>query len=109
MLVSIGEAALLCGVSVSTLRRWDKDGFFKSQFKTKGGHRRYSFLKIEEFIGEIKENQDRITIAYARVSSHDQKDDLKRQVDRLDPFCKSNAESQYEVISDCSLAFDLTH
>ena len=78
MYISIGEASVLCGVSVSTLRRWDLDEYLKPDFKTKGGHRRYSFLKIKSFLGEIESSETRFAVAYARVSSHDQKDDLKR-------------------------------
>jgi predicted site-specific integrase-resolvase len=43
--------------------------------------------------------QDRITIAYARVSSHDQKADLDRQVALLEAFCAANGW-RYEVIRD---------
>jgi len=40
MNVSIGEAALVVGVSVSTLREWDRKGKFKPAFRTSGGHGR---------------------------------------------------------------------
>ena len=71
MNVSIGEAALIIGVSVSTLREWDKNETFKPTFRTVGGHRRYSFIAIRKFIGECTQVDDRLVIAYARVSSHD--------------------------------------
>jgi putative resolvase len=41
----------------------------------------------------------RLTLCYARVSSHDQKDDLKRQVALLESYCAANGWS-YEVIED---------
>jgi predicted site-specific integrase-resolvase len=41
----------------------------------------------------------RITIAYARVSSSDQKEDLDRQRQRLDDYCVQE-EKHYEVIDD---------
>jgi predicted site-specific integrase-resolvase len=39
------------------------------------------------------------TIVYARVSSHDQKEDLKRQVDLLSSFCAVHGWS-FEIIQD---------
>jgi predicted site-specific integrase-resolvase len=42
---------------------------------------------------------DRTTIAYARVSTNGQKDDLVRQVALLESFCAANRWA-YEVISD---------
>ncbi len=40
-----------------------------------------------------------LTIAYTRVSSRDQKDDLKRQVQRLEMHCAAKGWT-YEVIQD---------
>ena len=37
-LVSIGEAALFCGISVPTMRRWDKGGKLKPTTRTFGNH-----------------------------------------------------------------------
>jgi excisionase family DNA binding protein len=39
-LISISEAADLLGVSVTTLRRWEKEGKLISD-RTHSGHRRY--------------------------------------------------------------------
>ena len=41
MLLSIGELAAALGVSVVTLRRWDKAGKLAPCLRTVGGHRRY--------------------------------------------------------------------
>lgn len=67
--ISIGEAASLIGVSVPTLRRWEKNGQFLSKFRTIGNHRRYNRIDVFSFFNKEK----RINVAYARVSSHDQK------------------------------------
>ena len=100
MLVSIGKAAQFIGVSISTLRRWEKDGKFNSTLRTIGKHRRYCIEKLSEvFLGTTPRSQEKTTIAYARVSSHDQKADLKRQVAKLDDYCAKNSET-YEVIED---------
>jgi predicted site-specific integrase-resolvase len=45
------------------------------------------------------DDRKRSTVAYARVSSHDQKDDLVRQKKMLEMFCSANGW-QFEVISD---------
>ena len=38
MNISIGQAAEVIGVSVSTLRRWEEEELYKPDFRTKGGH-----------------------------------------------------------------------
>lgn len=47
---------------------------------------------------ETKEDQ-KVTIAYARVSTNEQKEDLSRQIELLELFCAKNGFT-YEVISD---------
>lgn len=90
-LVSVGEIAELKAVSVDTVRRWEKEGKIKS-VRTDGGHRRYRLADfVEEKLGK--------TIAYARVSSHDQKSDLDRQDAVLSAYCQSK-EWNFEVIRD---------
>ncbi|MFH1958952.1 MAG: helix-turn-helix domain-containing protein [Patescibacteria group bacterium] len=46
-LIKIGEAAELLGVSIDTLRRWDKAGKFLSVRTGSKGHRFYRFSDIE--------------------------------------------------------------
>jgi putative resolvase len=96
-LVSIREAAKILGVSIITLRRWDEDGKLVA-VKTEGGHRRYDISRLKpEAVRKIIDN--RKTIAYARVSSHDQKNDLERQKQVLELFCSKNGWT-FEVITD---------
>jgi len=90
-LITIGELADLKAVSVDTIRRWERDGKIES-VRTDGGHRRY---KLSDF----QETKSGRTIAYARVSSHDQKADLDRQDTVLSAYCQSNSWD-YEVIRD---------
>ena len=98
-LISISKAAKLLGVSEITLRRWDEAGKLVS-IKTEGGHRRYDISKIKpELVRKFEFNEDRMTLAYARVSSHDQKGDLDKQKQVLELFCEKNGW-QYEIISD---------
>ena len=51
-LISIGEAAEMLGVSISTLRRWDENGRFPA-IESQGGHRRYSKSQIEIYLQDI--------------------------------------------------------
>jgi len=98
-LVTIGQAAKILGVSEMTLRRWDEAGKLVS-IRTEGGHRRYDISKIKpETIHRFEFADSRKTIAYARVSGHDQKDDLERQTQVLELFCSKNGW-RFEIISD---------
>ena len=96
-LISISEAADLLGVSATTLRRWEKEGKLIPD-RTPSGHRRYNSSKVRP---EFLHSQDskRKTIAYARVSSHDQKTDLERQKQVLELYCAQQGWT-FEVVSD---------
>ncbi|RUM59091.1 MAG: IS607 family transposase, partial [Persephonella sp.] len=67
-LLRIGEASQILGVSVSTLRRWEKEGKLKPI--RIGKERRYDYDKLMEFLGQTADNAVAI---YGRVSSADQK------------------------------------
>ncbi|WP_375628477.1 IS607 family transposase [Bartonella sp. TT67HLJMS] len=96
--IGIGKAAQVLGVSISTLRRWEGEGKIISEH-TAGGHRRYDLSKLRPELFHSGELSQRKTIAYARVSSHDQKDDLERQKQVLELYCASQGWT-YELISD---------
>jgi len=98
--ISIKEASLLFGVTTTTLRRWEKNEVFLPHHRTLGHHRRY---KLSSVLNKIKPNKiilKRKTICYARVSSHDQKEDLNRQSKVLYDFCSKNHFENIEVIND---------
>lgn len=92
-MVSINEASKILGVTPKTIRIWEREGKIKST-RTEGNHRRYN---ISDLIGNRKENS--ITVAYARVSSHDQLEDLKRQEIVLENYCSVKGYN-FELISD---------
>lgn len=99
-LLSIGQASKALGVTIQTLRNWDKKGLLKPDDMTKGGERRYKLETLKAINKNLVFNKDSLkTIAYARVSSHDQKDDLIRQVQVLELYC-SKQGFNYEVIQD---------
>ncbi len=100
---SISKAAKILGVSIPTLRRWEKKGKLFS-LRSFGNHRRYPHLIIDKYInGEpmpknkkelhkiFQEKKDseilnaRKAIIYARVSSYKQakEGNLERQIHRI--------------------------
>lgn len=96
-LLPIGEAAKLLGVSLTTLRRWEESGRLVPE-RTIGGRRRYQLSQIRPDMAR-KNNVVRKTIAYARVSSHDQKSDLERQKQVLELYCASQGWP-FEIVAD---------
>ncbi|TAD89189.1 MAG: MerR family DNA-binding transcriptional regulator, partial [Oscillatoriales cyanobacterium] len=68
--LSIGEATKELGISTKTLRRWtdaDKIRFERSPT----GQRRFYLADIKRIIPrDLNQTDERITINYARVSSH---------------------------------------
>ena len=83
--VSPEQASKYYGVTEQTLRDWSAKGKIQTR-KTTGGHRRY-FIPVENQTGRF--------IAYARVSSHKQLEDLTRQI----TFLKERYPT-HEIISD---------
>ena len=98
-LVSIQEAAKRLGVSQSTLRRWEKTGKLHPEDRKAGEHRRYRLDKLLPSSQLHQAVTNRKTIAYARVSSQDQKADLVRQKQVLELYCAQNGWA-FEVITD---------
>jgi putative resolvase len=97
-IVSIGEAAEVLGVSITTLRRWEAAGKLAAEH-TAGGHRRYDLAKLRPELFRAVDQGKRKTIAYARVSSPDQKDDLERQQQLLQRYCTRQGWT-FDVVAD---------
>ena len=93
--IKAGEAARILGVTVQTLRRWEKTGQLLPDKKSEGGTRYYD---IDRLLG-VSSKEDTLTYGYARVSSHDQKEDLQRQKQVLSTYCAVHGWN-YEIISD---------
>lgn len=96
-LIPIGKAAEVLGVSITTLRRWELEGKLIPE-RTTLGHRRYDLSKIKPQ-STHSACDDRYTIAYARVSSQDQKSDLERQKQVLELYCARQGWT-FEIVSD---------
>jgi putative resolvase len=97
-LVSIREAADFLGVAAQTLRRWEREGKLIPDERTAGGRRRYDLARLRPECFHAPETARR-TIAYARVSSHDQKADLEHQKQVLELYCARQGWT-FEVIAD---------
>ena len=100
MMLSIGKFAKSLGVSIQTLRNWDKEGKLKPTYVTENGYRYYSEDLLNKFrniknVNKIKKKN----ILYARVSTKNQKDDLNRQIDNLKQYAYSKGYS-FEIITD---------
>ena len=96
-LLSIGEAAEWLGVSPMTLRRWEVSGKLMPE-RTAGNQRRYRLSQVDPTATSLP-TPARKTLAYARVSSHDQKDDLERQKQVLELYCAQQGWT-FELVSD---------
>lgn len=94
---TIAEVSELLGVTKTTLRRWEEVGKIESK-RTQGNHRRYEKKVIDRILQKEKK-VEKITIGYARVSTNEQKEDLKRQVQMIENYCSSKGYV-FEVISD---------
>ena len=73
-MLTISGYSRLLGVHPQTLRRWERERRpgFVTPVRTPGNHPRY-----------LVQPKGEITVGYARVSCHDQKEDLPRQAERL--------------------------
>ena len=97
--VSIGKVCELLGISLSTAYRWIKSGKLKEEFRTLGNHRRFNLSSIHsQFIPT--NNNNKLTLLYSRVSSHDQKNDLITQQSKLLHYAQSNNFNNIKLISD---------
>jgi len=88
---SIGIAAVLLGVCIKTLRRWDKSKKIAC-YRTIGGHRRFPIKEINRILNRKErgdrsgqKESDKTCAIYCRVSSHKQskRGNLDRQSELL--------------------------
>lgn len=93
------ESAELLNVSAITLQRWDNYGKLKA-FRTPTNRRYYTYEQYLEYIGIHKETDNRKIVIYTRVSTSNQRDDLKNQVEFLRQYANSKGMIVDEVIED---------
>jgi len=99
------DFAELLGVSVKTLQRWDREGILKAN-RTPTDRRYYTYDQYLKFKGIQTENDIRDIVIYARVSTRNQKDDLKNQVEFLKQFCNSKGMIVNQCIEDIGSDLD---
>lgn len=93
------KAAKFLGVSNATLRNWDKQGILIPE-KTNGDHRRYSLNVLQNYYNNKSHNKEnKLVIAYCRVSSSDQKSDLETQINNVETYCIAKGY-QFQTITD---------
>jgi len=92
-LYSAGRAAKLLGIHFNTMKKWIYAGKVKA-IKTLGGQYRIPESEIRRLLG-MPAPKNR-AIIYARVSSADQKEDLKRQLEMLRGHARSK---EYKIIA----------
>lgn len=83
-----GEFGKLIGKSVSTLRRWDREGRLCPK-KSLGGHRYYTDEDLALALNLDKPQPQGNTVVYCRVSSQTQKSDLLSQIQAMETYCLS--------------------
>ncbi len=82
------EAATILGCHVSSLRRWESEGKIKA-IRTPRGQRRYLLEEVELAARHVSGGilppkaalgvtRAIVTVLYARVSTHSQRDDIER-------------------------------
>lgn len=104
MLLKVSDAAKYLGVSISTMHRWEREGKL-IPYRTKGNQRRYDTEVLENY--KFSNANEKYTIAYARVSSSDQKEDLDRQVNTISSYCVARGY-QFKVIKDIGSGMNYT-
>ena len=95
---SAKTASKMLGVTAQTLRIWDKEDKLKPSYVKSNGYRYYSEESILEFTNQ-KPKKELKVVAYARVSSKKQQDDLERQINNLSDYLNKKY-SDFKIITD---------
>lgn len=86
------------GKSVKTLQRWDRKGILTA-YRTPTDRRYYTEDQINKYFG-TSPRDGRVNVIYARVSTANQKDDLRNQVSFLKQFVNARGIITEEPITD---------
>ena len=93
------EMAKRLNVTVGTLQKWDREGKLKA-FRTQTNRRYYTEEQINCFLNIETPKKFKMNIAYLRVSSHQQKHELKNQENFIKEFATGSGIIIDEYISD---------
>jgi len=98
-LYSIREFAEKLGVSVSTLRVWDRDGKLIA-LRTPTNKRRYTEEMLHHALGLKDVREPQKNVLYARVFSKERLPDLENLVDHLKNFSAAQGMVIDEILTD---------
>ncbi|GAW29371.1 IS607 family transposase [Carboxydocella sp. ULO1] len=104
-LYTVSEFAEKLGVSVSTLRAWDKEGKLVA-LSTPTNKRRYTEEMLYRALGIKNRQEPKKIVLYARVSSFGQKPDLENQLNYLKEFAAGKGLAVDEILSDVGSALN---
>ena len=93
------EFAEQIGVSVETLRRWDRTGKLPAK-RTPSNHRYYTEEDLAYAKGLKPAVENRYIVVYCRVSSQKQKSELANQKDSMEQFCLARGYAVDEWITE---------
>ena len=96
-MIKLQDMANRLGVSIKTLQRWDREGILVAK-RTPTNRRYYTEEQYMSYVG--KSQPKGLILAYARVSSRTQTDDLTSQIEFLKQFVNAKGEILDEVVSD---------
>lgn len=96
MLLSIKVASEKLGISIGTLREWEREGLITPS-RTPGKHRRYDEDVLYKLVGQdkSKDSAGKKTVLYCRCSTEKQRENLDRQKLRLMEYAH---EKGYEYL-----------
>ena len=99
MLLSISEASDKLGITIGTLREWEREGLI-TPVRTPGKHRRYNEEDLCKVMGtELKSETGKKTILYCRCSTEKQRENMNRQKLRLMEYAHDK-KYDYEVMEE---------
>lgn len=93
------EFAEQIGVSVETLRRWDRTGKLKAK-RTPSNHRYYTEEDLLQAKGLKPISEERLIKVYCRVSSAKQKNELANQKLSMEQFCLARGYAVDEWVEE---------
>lgn len=96
-MIKLQDMADRLGVSIKTLQRWDREGILVAK-RTLTNRRYYTEEQYLSYVG--KSQPKGLILAYTRVSSRNQIDDLTSQGEFLKQFVNAKGEILDDVISD---------
>ena len=92
------EMAKRLNVTVQTLQNWDKKGTLKAH-RTPTNRRFYTEDQYTKFVGQTTDD-DRLNVAYARVSTYNQKNDLQDQLAFIRQYANAKGVILDQEITD---------